>query len=170
MMKLDPDFENRLEQLKRACASRGTKVVVYCTIRTPEEQAKLWRRSRTTKDISKEIHNLVEMGAIYLAQVLRDVGPQQTAPWATNALPGLSWHNWGLAADLYVDVDGAAIWDSGHAGYRIMAEEAKKLGLESGHFWPKKDSVHVQANSDRILDKYSWAQVDEAMKHFYKQG
>ncbi len=51
----------------------------YFTLRTPEEQARLWRQSRTGHEIEAKIQELEDAGARYLAGVIRGVGPQNGA-------------------------------------------------------------------------------------------
>jgi hypothetical protein len=75
----------------------------------------------------------------------------------TNAKPGDSIHEYGLAADYVLDsvLDKPGIqwsWDlkldlngDGRSDWQQMAEIAKDCGLESGFFWLKfSDAPHVQ--------------------------
>ena len=93
-------------------------------------------------------------GMDYLAIVLSDVGPC-SGNWATNALPGFSWHQHGEAVDCYWYIDKTAEWSTsrqyeGKNGYDVYAENAAKLGMVSGHLWAQKDSVHVQKTGGSI--------------------
>lgn len=103
--------------------------------------------------------------APFLAEVLKSIGPQY-GRWATNALPGQSWHQHGLAVDCFLlDGNGHAVWDAGNEGYRIYAEEAVKLGLVAGYFWkPRRDAVHVQKPKGKVLDQFTWQQLDVLMQ------
>lgn len=168
---LHPEFKEKLDEVIVQCHQDGFWVVPYMTIRDPWEQAKLWRRSRTFQQCSQMIKDLKTADAEFLAECFLDVGSQPTAPWATNAIPGLSWHQWGEAADCYIQgKDGSAIWDSAHPGYECYATRAKERGLEAGHFWKSKDSVHVQFRKGRVLEMYSLSEVDSIMiERFYKQ-
>jgi len=119
------------------------------TLRDPYTQARLWRQSRSKAVIQKKIKELKEKGAPFLAHCIESVGPQ-SGPHVTNAIPGLSWHQWGEAVDCYWSAKGKVVWDqnlkiAGVNGYQAYAEEAKKLGLNSGYYWSKlKDVPHVQ--------------------------
>jgi hypothetical protein len=65
----------------------------------------------------------------------------------THALPGEGWHEYLVAADCFLEVDGAAVWSS-PLYLSVYAEEAVKLGLTAGALWlkPKTDLDHVQAS------------------------
>ena len=143
-------------------------MVPFFTTRTPPEQAKLWRQSRSTRDINEKIRYLRNAGAGYLADTIQNVGPQ-TGRWATNAIPGISWHQWGLAIDCYWLNNGSISWSGD--GYRVYAEIAKELGYISGHFWKSVDSVHVQEPVDPS-PRRSWnlQQIDEEMRKRWAPG
>src|SRR6185369_14731386 len=100
-------------------------------------------------EIALKIASLRDQGAPFLAHCLESVGPQSGDP-VTNAIPGLSWHQWGEAMDCVWIVDGAAEWSTtrkvnGVNGYRAYANEAVRLGLTAGGFFRSlKDWPHVQ--------------------------
>ncbi len=164
---LAPEFRERLEVLLEACAARGVDMRPYCTERPPSDQARLWRQSRCMSEIDAAARMLMDADAHWLAGVLLSVGPQH-GPQVTSALPGQSWHQFGLACDSYWLASGKAQWSAakgGNAnGYRVMAEEASRLGLRSlGDIgdWP-----HVQgpASASPRSDGMTWAEIDEAMR------
>jgi peptidoglycan L-alanyl-D-glutamate endopeptidase CwlK len=71
-------------------------------------------------------------------------------PIVTNARPGQSAHNYGIAVDFcrdqYTDRDGLQP-DWNLAAYEPLAREAEKLGLESALRWKSfKEAPHVQLN------------------------
>jgi hypothetical protein len=164
---LEPDFRAAVEKLLAACDQRGAILKPFFTVRGPGVQAKLWCQSRTAAQISAQKSALTQAGAGWLAGLL-DVRWAGTGPQVTNALPGLSWHQWGEAIDCYVEGERKeAIWNVRHAGYRIYAEEAKRLGLEAGALWTRfPDAVHVQwrAEGSPLRTGMSWAQIDAAMR------
>lgn len=162
---LDPTFKATVEKLIANCADRGVVIKPFYTLRSAQEQAKLWRQSRDATEIRKTIAELDRAGAIFLSKLITDVGPCHGA-WATNALPGFSWHQWGLAVDCFVSENGKAIWDAGHPGYNVYAEEAEKLRLTAGHRWKSRDSVHVQQPTD-FSPKLSLAAIDAKMKEMW---
>ncbi len=166
---LNPDFKLKLQALLEVCHERKVEMTPYYGIRTPIEQAKLWRQSRTSEEIQKAIKELKSAGAEYLATCLEIVGPQN-GRHVTNALPGNSWHQWGEAIDCYWLVNNKAIWETNYLknginGYQVYASEAKKMGLEAGLFWNNfPDAGHVQLRRASSPSKvYSMKEIDEAV-------
>jgi len=167
MELLVPEFRGKATQLISAVADKGFEMRPFYTERDIFEQAKLWRQSRSSIEVRKAADRLVHEGAEYLAKVLLNVGAQH-GRWATNALPGQSWHNWGEALDCFVLSDEQrAIWSSKHPGYQCYAETAKELGLVAGHFWQRRDSVHVQHRIEGVRASKTWPEIDSAMKERY---
>lgn len=163
---LEPDFREKAEELIGICKERhGIIMRPFFTVRDVYEQAKLWRQSRPWPQIEAAISDLTKEGALWLAGVLESMGPQ-SGKWATNALPGQSWHQHGEALDCFVlnQETNGAIWDAKHEGYRLYAKKAVTLGLDAGYYWQRRDAVHVQKEAGRVMDRYSWADLDELMK------
>lgn len=167
---LTPKFKTQVLKLLANCKARGCEMRPYMSLRTPLEQARLWRQSRAIEAINAKIAEFRAGGAPYLAQTLQKAGPQNGDP-VTNAAPGLSWHQWGEAVDCFWVVDGAAVWSAkqlvnGQNGYQVMVAEAQKLGLTPGGGWASfKDWPHVQLRPDASpLKTMSLAQVDAEMK------
>jgi peptidoglycan L-alanyl-D-glutamate endopeptidase CwlK len=94
MNDLIPEFRQKAEALLEKCAQRGVEMRPYCTLRSPFEQAKLWRQSRTWEEVQTKIAELKAAGANFLVFCFERVGPQN-GRHVTNALPGFSWHQWG---------------------------------------------------------------------------
>src|SRR5262249_45996924 len=134
--KLDPQFKALVEQLLANCAAQGVIMDPREGVRTPRDQAILWRQSHTPEEAHHEIQQLRNQGANFLAQCLESVNPHQGAR-VTNAIPGLSWHQWGEAVDCVWMVHGNEELShtrlvGGTNGYRVYADEAKKLALTPG--------------------------------------
>lgn len=171
---LVPEFRTSIEQLLENCAKRGCTMRPYMGIRTPQEQGKLWRQSRSIEQIRAKIKELRSQGANFLADCIEKVGPQN-GRHVTNAIPGLSWHQWGEAVDSFWLVNGEAEWSisrkvNGVNGYRVYAEEARELGLTAGGFFTSiKDWPHVQlseAAGPRGV-KGGITDIDAAMKEMF---
>lgn len=167
---LVPDFKDKLKSLLDACNGQGVEMRPYFGIRSPFEQAKLWRQSRAHEEIEQKIAWLRAQGASFLADCLESVGPQNGPP-VTNAIPGLSWHQWGEAADCAWVVDGKTEWSTqrkvgGINGYRVYAGQAVELGLDPGGLWKSlKDWPHVQLRKASSPAKlYSLKDIDKMMK------
>lgn len=163
---LRDDFEADARQLiADVLRVDGWTMRSFFTRRSPWEQARLWRQSRGSAEIHRAVAQLEREGAPFLANVILSVGPQH-GRWATNALPGQSWHQWGEALDCFALVDGRAVWSRQHPAYRAYAERAREMGLTAGFFWRRQDAVHVQRTSGTVRAKWTWPEIDAIMRYF----
>jgi hypothetical protein len=144
---LCPEDAATVSRVLAACAARGVVLRVTYAARSPQEQGRLWRQSRSASEVAAKIAALKAAGAPFLAACIEGAGPS-SGPWATNALPGQSWHQWcGTSPGLYaIDVawivGGAVSWDVGAgSGYRVWREEATAAGMHRG---PEADWAHMQ--------------------------
>lgn len=161
---LIPEMEEKVNTLLERLSQQGYTLRPFFTLRGVENQAKLFRQSRATSEIEKAAEKLIAEGAPFLSKVLMMVGPQN-GRWATNALPGQSWHQWGEATDCFVLNElGRAVWTAKHPGYKAYATEAKILGLHAGYFWQRKDAVHIQLRQDKVRSIYTWQQINKTME------
>lgn len=142
---LDPRLQPLVHEHIEACRKRGVDLLIYCTLRSVEEQAILFRRGHTASSVRTKMWQLEQEGFPKLAKILEDVGPQPMGPTATKAGPGQSFHNYGLAYDCCPLVGGKPIWDSNAPEYRIMGEEGKRIGLDWAGDWRTfQEFVHFQ--------------------------
>lgn len=155
-------FEKEARRLLADLLREGVQMRAFFTQRIPWDQARLWRQSRTTQEIHLAAAMLAREGAPFLREVLLSVGPQE-GRWATNALPGQSWHQWGEALDCFVLEHGKAVWRRTHPGYLRYAELARERGMHPGYFWSRPDAVHVQWRERRVRSLYTWAQINAEM-------
>ena len=170
---LVPQFKARVLALLARCRDRGVEMRPYNGLRSPLEQARLWRQSRSIEEIERRSAELQAQGAQFLAGCLRRAGAQH-GDHVTDASPGLSWHQWGEAVDCFWLVDAQAEWSSrrlvdGRNGYRIYADEAQALGLHpAGHWKTFKDWPHVQRLADASpLSTMSLVEIDAAMERCF---
>ncbi len=179
LKKLDGDFETKVISLLNACAVRGVSMRAFYTERSPWSQARIWRSTRSANEILQAVQRLKTNRALFIAEVVLEVGPQYSPPSArghlTNALPGVSWHQWGEAIDCFWLYQGRAEWSvktqhplTGNKegnGYQVYADEALELGLLSAGLAWGWDWMHVQArNSSSPLSQFSWEQIDGTMR------
>lgn len=164
---LEAEFRDQVKTLLERVRLRGFELVPFFTLRHPQEQAKLWRQSRSTDEIYRTINKIDREGAPWIAELVEKVGPQY-GRWATNALPGQSWHQWGEAIDCFVKSDtGRAVWSARHPGYEAYAEVAKELGMEPGFYWTRRDAVHVQKRPQGVRHFYTWPEINDYLRtHF----
>lgn len=173
---LDEVFKTKLLKLLDACHERGLTMTPVCGVRTPMQQAALWRQSRSRKQVENAADMLRNQGAPYLADCLIKVGPQNGTLGAhvTKALPGQSWHQYKQACDMAWLVDGKINWSltelvNGQNGYKAMCQLADDFGLYSaGANWGW-DFPHIQLSSESTPMKHygSMANVDKVMKKLY---
>ena len=171
---LVPELRPMARTLIQNCRVRGIEMRPYETLRSPLEQGKIWRQSRTTEQIRAKILELQDAGADYLAFCIESVGPQ-SGRHVTDAPPGLSWHQWAEAFDSFWVVNGEAEWSTtrkinGLNGYRVYAEETERLGLTAGGLWPRfKDWPHVQLKSARSPRKFfTITEIDRIMRERFE--
>lgn len=168
--QLTPEFRLKAGQLLQVCGEAGLPMRPFFTLRSPFEQARLWRQSRSREQIEAQLVTLRAKRAPFLAHCIESVGPQHGDP-VTNALPGLSWHQWGEAVDCFWLLDGKAEWSAtrklaGNNGYQAYAAAARDLGLTPGGLWPRlKDWPHVQWRAEGSpLKQYGWTEIDAEME------
>ena len=97
-------------------AKEGIDVLIYCTLRDRKAQAELYAQGRTTK-----------------------------GPIVTNARPGESAHNYGVAWDCAPLQNGKAMWGDREA-YAKLGRIGEALGLEWAGRWTGKlrETAHFQ--------------------------
>ncbi|MEO6904307.1 MAG: M15 family metallopeptidase [Bacteroidia bacterium] len=171
---LNPAFKNSVEKLIQNCLAREVYMHPIEGLRTLEKQAMYWRQSRTIKEINSKISELETKQAHFLASIISNIGPQYGS-YVTNAIPGLSWHQWGKAVNCIWIAGGKAVWDidfkiNGVNGYLVYAEEAKKLGLNAGAYWQTfKNFAHVQSEmEDNLLEVYTLTEINNEMEKLFK--
>jgi peptidoglycan L-alanyl-D-glutamate endopeptidase CwlK len=118
----------KVEKWVAACKERGVDVLVYCTLRTPEEQEALYAQGRT------------KPGRI-----------------VTKAPAWRSWHNTGRAVDAVPLVHGKPDWSysAKEPHWQVFAEEARAAGLEWAGDWTGDfvEYVHVQDDEGLTLSE-----------------
>lgn len=143
---LNPEFSQTCQELLTNLSKEYTYFIPYFGLRDLKTQAKLWRQSRSIIEINNMISLLKNKKADYLAQTIESVGPQ-IGKWATNAIPGLSNHNYGFALDVVYSDNGQYIWDGDHHGYKILQQHIEnyyKNRLKSGFNFSHKDAGHIE--------------------------
>lgn len=163
---LEPAFADKLKDLLSALAERGVIMRPYFGVRDPVTQGKLWRQSRSATAVSAKIVSLRQNDAHYLADAIEKAGPSN-GPWATNAIPGYSWHQYGSAMDCVWMRNGVEEWsvdlDGDKNGYRVYAAEAPNHGLTS--LSSIGDWAHVQLSAaNSPAGQYTLQEIDRLMR------
>jgi peptidoglycan L-alanyl-D-glutamate endopeptidase CwlK len=136
---LDPKVKGLAVQHLVMAAEHGLQVLVYCTYRSPEEQAQLFWRGRTSDQVELRARRLEGAGCHGLADLLRSVGPQ-AGPKVTYAGPGESYHQYRLAYDCVPIVNGKAVWSTSGDGERMwqtLGQAGQQCGLEWAGTWSR---------------------------------
>ncbi|MDD2989798.1 MAG: M15 family metallopeptidase [Zoogloea sp.] len=120
---LRPDVQVLARAFVKKAAEAGIDVLIYCTLRDNESQAALYAQGRT------------KPGRI-----------------VTNARPGESFHNYGVAFDCVPFVNGKAAWDDDKA-YAQLGRIGEALGLEWAGRWTGKlrERAHFQFTGGKSL-------------------
>ncbi len=167
---LTVEFREQVEKLLAQCEGQEIQMRPFFTLRDPFDQAILWRQSRSIQEINDKIQELKSKGAHFLVNCLESVG-SQSGRHVTNAIPGLSWHQWGEALDCFWLIDGKAEWSTtkkieGRNGYKFYADAAEDLELVAGGHWRRfKDWPHVQLKNEGNPGKlFSLEEIDREMK------
>jgi peptidoglycan L-alanyl-D-glutamate endopeptidase CwlK len=144
---LQPELREKAEQVMEVCAGTGEfSLLIYCTKRTLHEQAVLYRQSRTRSAILAKMESLRSRGFGFLAEIIEQVGPRN-GRHVTNAAPGESWHNYGLAFDAVPLLGGKPQWNYMEAKeyWQAYGEAVRQLGLQWAGDWTKfREYPHAQ--------------------------
>jgi peptidoglycan LD-endopeptidase CwlK len=159
---LQPAVKEMAELLLDRCQQEDLDILIYCTLRTFEEQAKLYRQSRSLDQIKKKAEELrTKWERPDLADLLMDVGPQFGAK-VTFAGPGQSMHNYGLAFDSVPMRNGKAVWGSKRQADRDLWLKYGALGVEVGLEWA--------GNWTKFIEFPHMQQPGAAWRDLIKQG
>ena len=121
------------------------ELLIYCTYRTPEEQAVLYRRGRSiTQMFAKAAELKEEFGRPDLAEILLRTQPQ-TGQIVTNAGPGQSAHNYGEAFDAVPLLGGKPVWSLADPLYLLYGRLSIAAGLDWAGRWKSfREGPHSQ--------------------------
>jgi len=144
---LIPEVKIKALSVQNTCKEDyGFDLLIYCTLRSLEEQARLYRQSRPWKKIELKILRFRKWGYGYLADILEKVGPCN-GPHVTNAAPGESWHSYGQAFDAVPLNGGKAIWSykTGKKYWDNYGEAVRNAGMQWAGDWKTfKEYPHAQ--------------------------
>lgn len=166
---LTPDTKIKALEFLRLTSDADLQVLIYCTHRDAWEQARLYRQSRTRKEIDQKRDFLIKNGYRVLADILEAVGPQAGAlPHVTWAGPGESFHQFRQAFDAVPVIDGKCIWIDDHPSWLTFAAGANQAGLDWSGYWPKakREYFHCQiptAARENPLFHYNPVEIGKAL-------
>jgi peptidoglycan LD-endopeptidase CwlK len=117
---LHPMMEDKARRLVALCKADGIELLITCTLRTFAEQAELYAQGRT-----------------------------KPGKRVTNAKPGKSWHQFGLAFDCVPLLNGKPMWNSTH--WERIGALGERLELIWGGRWKIKDRCHFEWHPNLTL-------------------
>jgi peptidoglycan L-alanyl-D-glutamate endopeptidase CwlK len=113
---LSPLVRPLIDKFLSSATAAGLDLLVTCTLRSEAEQTALYAQGRTAP------------GHI-----------------VTNAKPGQSAHNYGLAIDFVPMINGKPCWDGSDPAWEKAGEIAESCGLEwAGRWTTFREEPHVQ--------------------------
>lgn len=154
---LKPHIQKMAERLLKDCEKSELDLLIYCTHRSNEEQARLFRKGRSLSQIETKANELItKWNRSDLGELLLGVGPQYGTK-VTNAAPGQSMHNYGLAFDAVPLRDGKPVWSARKADDKALWMLYGKLGVEVGLEWAGnwtrfREYPHMQEEGARWKD------------------
>lgn len=154
---LTPEMKARAQDFLALVYASNMDVLIYCTYRSDEEQARLFRQGRTLAAIQHKADELAhEYRRPDLAAVLMGVGPQSGHKLVTWAGPGQSLHGYRVAFDFCPIIDGKPVWspvdieatpdvDEGELWMKC-GDLVRSAGLQWAGDWPKgkREFPHAQ--------------------------
>lgn len=135
---VNPQLAAKIRQMAEMLAPEGITFRVTQGLRSWSEQAQLYAKGRTAP-----------------------------GPVVTDAAPGTSWHNFGMAVDIApFNVDGSIDWNLQHPVWRRLVAVGESLGLTSGStFRSFPDWPHFQ-----LTGTFPISPTDEVRQTFIDAG
>jgi len=161
---LEDEIRQKARNFLALAESHDLPLRVTCTRRTLMEQARLYRQGRSLHEIHAKATELEHTwGRADLAHILMGVGPQYKPNIVTNAGPGQSLHNYGLALDVVPLVNGQPNWDdkskAGLNRWGSIGRLGEHCGMEWGGRWHHPDRPHFQVNGshwEKVIRTWKW--------------
>lgn len=140
---LTPSMLKRAVRFLDICNANDFPVLIYCTLRSPEDQAIEYRKGRTLQQIKRKARQLERVySRPDLCRTLLAAPPQMARIKTTFAGPGQSLHHYGRAFDGVPLGGGKPIWNAktpeDKAAWALYGEYAKLAGLDWAGLWPRK--------------------------------
>lgn len=125
---LRPEVRPLVDAFLAACQSTGIDVLVTCTSRTNDEQAALYAKGRSAAPLGRRFI-------------------------VTDAPPGQSAHNYGLAIDVAPIVNGKLDWNGADPVWQQLGQLGQAAGLEwAGELgFPFPEEPHFQLPNWRTV-------------------
>lgn len=143
---LRPEFGERVRVMLGRAAEEHFDLLVTCTLRTPAEQAELYRVGRNLTMVTQKAEELSSLGRHDLADLLLQATTPPGFRIVTKAGPGQSAHNYGLAVDCVPMIAGKPVWDSKHPAWQTYGRLVREAGMVWAGDWRRfREYPHAQA-------------------------
>ena len=164
---LTPRMKEKALHVQLDCKKSGVELLIYCTLRSLEEQAIAYRQSRPYPVIAKKMLKLKMDGYGYLADIIEKVGPQ-SGPHVTNAAPGESWHNYKMAIDAVPVKNGKLLWEDDAPEWEVYGNVVKMNSLTWAGSWRGwNEKPHAQLmETGNPLDVYDAVEAKLILKTY----
>ena len=167
LVELAPQVKALAEEVCQRCERAGVTLLAYCAYRSPQQQAKLWRQSRTRAEVEAKAQKFRDRHLEVLAEILLGVGPQDgvLGQHVTRAASGESWHQYHEAFDAVPLVGGKAMWNASAPQWQIYGRACRDSGLQWAGDWEQfREFPHAQLRAgSNPLKMLTVGQVWEAM-------
>jgi len=130
---LNPVLADKCRAHIYMCELKHIDILPVQTLRTADEQTAFYAQGRDNLINVNILRKKANMAAITATENLRVV---------TNSQAGSSYHEYGLAYDIAILIDGKPTWKGAEEQYKQAAEIGKSLGLVNGGSWG--DLPHYQ--------------------------
>jgi len=151
--ELDSDFRDKLVNVIRDSLAIGMALDIRVGTLNVQQQAKLWRRSRTDNEIDHGIFELEQENCPFLAEVLRRANsPAGVA--VTGDMPGFTWQNFGEEVEIH---------STSHSIATDLMKIAKKYDLTVGESFLGNVSLRKSPFSTP-LEVYKASEIDKLMQ------
>jgi peptidoglycan L-alanyl-D-glutamate endopeptidase CwlK len=166
---LTPEVRTMAKRVLKLCEAQDVDLLIYCTLRPPEVQARLFRMGRSRRAIQSAQNKLIDNGFAAIAQIIEDVGPQKGSKKVTGAVPFASWHQWGEAFDAVPMIGGKAMWSeaSARTEWAVYTQAAKEAGLVTLNFEKPHAQLRSQHNALRVFGP---AEIQAAIELWDSRG
>lgn len=142
---MDPISEQRLAKIHPVLGMKARQLCALASAQSPAISIRITQGLRTFEEQGA----LYDQGRVAPGQpcthdgVTWPLGSCKVHPYGnvvTNAKPGQSWHNYGLAFDVAVDaLQHSPVfvpdWNAAHPTWRKLIQLGQQLGLECGALW-----------------------------------
>lgn len=176
-LNLKTEMHEKAEQLKFLFKEETNyDLLVYCGFRSLREQAELFCIGRTQEMVSNRYRNLEEIGWTQALETLKNANENRKPNTSfsrivTHALPGQSYHNYGLAFDAVPMRNGKCVWEEQSYLWQVMGKIAEDvLNLEWAGTWTKfREYPHVQMEKEDVVKLCGLNQEKTVIEQLYRK-